>query len=336
MSPNVGLSHHEALEPLLAEHPQAVDFLTVRAEELLTPAHRHEATPALTDRFRVAVHGDFLALTASTPFDSLRARRLAGLADQCVFEWVAERLDAPSEPVAHLLDHVVERVEQLQDFLGAAVLVSNGARFHGPATPTTASLAFLSTLAQRTGCGLLLDLDTLCDEAPVASSPDGKVRAEKDTDAEPGNADPLMEDLMALDFDAVRGLAIRGLPPDRTVHASVAPLGDRPAALLDRLVAACRRLRGVTIDLGPERLLATDIDVLADGLGRMRTGLPDHSGVLAFPGTTTDRQGSAAPRPRGYLPGHGRGAPMRLVHCTPEADTPPAAGAGDTPPISGG
>lgn len=336
MNPNLGLSHREDLEPLLASHPHAVDFLSVTAEELLVTADRHDGTPALTDRFRVAVHGDFLALTATTAFDSLRARRLASLADQCVFEWVAERLDAPSEPMADLLDHVVERVEQLQDFLGAAVLVSNGARFHGPATPTTTSLAFLSTLAQRTGCGLLLNLDTLCNEAPSAAPPDATVRTGGSADGEPANADPLIGDLAALDFDAVRGIAISGLLLDRTTRTSLDPLAERPAALLTRLVAACRRLRGITIGLGPEHVRATDIDVLADSLGRMRSALPGHAGVVAFPGATSDRQGTAAQRPRGYLPGHGRGAPMRLVHCAPEVDTPPAAGVGDTPPNSGG
>lgn len=332
MNPNLGLSHHEALEPLLARHPQAADFLSVTAEELLVTAERHDATPALTDRFRIAVHGNFLALTASTPFDSLRARRLASLADQCVFEWVAERLEAPAEPVADLLAHVVERVERLQDFLGTAVLVSNGAGFPGAAT-SGGALPFLSSLAHRTGCGLLLDLDALCTDEPPLADADGRAGAH--AAREPSGIDGLIGDLGALDLEAVRGIAIRGLLIEGAVPAPAEALRNRPAALLKRLVSDCRRLRGISIGLPPAELAAIDIDALADGLDRMRSTLPRQAGVVAFPGITTDRPGSPAPRPRGYLPGHGRGAPMHLVHCTPEADTPPAAGAGDTPPGSG-
>jgi len=332
VNPNLGLSHHEALDPLLARHPDSVDFLSVTTDALLAPSPWHDATLALTERHRVAVHGNFIALTASTTFDSLRARGLAKLSDQCVFQWVAERLDAPSEPVADLLEHVVERVEQLQDFLGASVLVSNGPDFHGPATPTATTLAFLSALARRTGCGLLLDLDALCDGAPPVKTSD----ADGSSDHEPSDSEMLIGELGALDLDAVRGLAIGGLVLDGAVHPSVHPLQDRPAALLKRLVTDCRRLRGITIGLPPANVAAIDIDGLADGLDRMRATLPRPAGVVAFPGITADRPATVAPRPRGYFPGHGRGAPMHLVDCAPEADTTPVAGAGETPPGSAG
>lgn len=335
MKPSLGLSHHQAFEPVLAAHPDAVDFLSVTTEALLAPEPRHDATLALTDRYRVALHGSALALTASAPFDTLRARRLASFADQCVFEWVAERLEAPTDPVPDVLDHVVERVERLQDFLGGAVLVSNGLGFHGAATSTTATLAFLSTLAERTGCGLLLDLDTLCHEAPLAAASDPEGCPGDATGNAASDLDPLIAALGALNLDAVRGIAIRGLLVDSAAQASGDTLGTRPAVLLKRLVAECRHLRGITIALAPPDAGAIGIDDFVASLDQMRSALPRPAGIVAFPGLAADRQDTAAPRPRGYLPGHGRGAPMRLVHCAPEADTPPATGAGDTPPTSG-
>lgn len=335
MNPDLGLSHHEAIAPWLATHADAIDFLSVTTETLLAPSPDRDATLALTDHFRVALQGNYLALTGSGAFDSLRARHLASLADQCVFDWVAERLDAPAEPVVDLLDHVVERVERLQDFLGAAVLVSNGAGFLGDATSTT-SLAFLSALVDRTGCGLLLDLDALCSEGRCPAERADAGDAEAATHDAAAAPDPLVAELDALDLDSIRGIAVGGLLSADAGGAPGELLGDRPAALLTRLVAACRRLRGITIGLTPARVEAIGPEGLAEGLDRMRSALPRPAGIVAFPGTATDRQGPATPRPRGYLPGHGRGAPMRLVHCAPEAETPPAAGAGDTPPTAGG
>lgn len=325
MTQNLGLSHHVTLDSLLETHPEAIDFLTVRTGSLLDDAPGHDAAPALTERFRVAVHGNYLGLTAATAFDSHRARRLASLADQCVFEWVAEQLDRPTTPIPNLLDHVAERVERLQDFLGVAVLVSNSSGFRGGPASLDSSFAFLSALAERTGCGLLLDLDALC-------------RDDRAVDATAGNdavtpSHALGFDLHALNLDAVHGTAVSELLVD-AAPSTHRREDDRVGALLMRLVAECRRLRGITIGLSPDAIRSIGTDGLVSGLDAMRKALPGRAGVVAFPGVTTTKPGLAAARPRGYLPGHGRGAPMRLVHCTPEAETPPAAG--DAPPTSGG
>ena len=325
MTQNLGLSHHGALDALLATHPHSLDFLTVRTWSLLDDAPGHDAAQALTERFRVAVQGNCLDLTAATAFDSHRARRLASLADRCVFEWVAEQLDRPATPNPNLLDHVAERVERLQDFLGATVLVSNGSGFHNGPGSLERAFAFLSTLAERTGCGLLLDLDALCRDARAVDAPGGQDPATTFPPADPG--------LRALNLDAVRGIAIGRLAAYRDPSAH--PRDDGCIrTLLTRLTAECRWLRGITIDLSPDAIRSIGTDGIVAGLDALRMALPERASVVTFPGTATTKPGPAAPRPRGYLPGHGRVAPMRLVHCAPEAETPPAAS--DAPPTSGG
>ncbi len=325
MTQNLGLCHHDALAALLATHPDSIDFLSVRTGSLLDDAHGRDATLALTERFRVAVHDNHLDLTAAQPFDSHRARRLASLADQCVFEWVAERLEAPATPLPDLLDHVAERVERVQDFLGTAVLVSNSAGFRNGPGSLESSFVFLSTLAERTGCGLLLDLDALCQDAHAFDASAGTETATSTMPPPP--------DLRALNLDAVRAISVGGLFTEAR-PSDHARRDDGAGALLVRLAAECRRLRGITIGLAPDAIGSIGIDGIVSGLEKMRTALPGRAGVVQFPGITTAKDGLAAPRPRGYLPGHGRGAPMRLVHCTPEAESPPAAS--DAPPIGGG
>jgi len=186
------------------------------------------------------------------------------------------------------------------------------------------SLDFLSV---RTG-SLLDDApghDALCRDARAVDAPGAHDPATTFPPADP--------DLRALNLDAVRRIAIGRLAVDRDLSAH--PQDDGcVGTLLTRLTGECRWLRGITIDLSPDAIRSIGTDGIVAGLDAMRMALPGRAGVVTFPGTTTTKPGLAAPRPRGYLPGHGRVAPMRLAHCAPEAETPPAAS--DAPPTSGG
>jgi hypothetical protein len=328
----LGLTYHDALQAVLATRPGALDFVSVRTEHLLSDAPGHDSGPVLPDRFRVAVQGSFIALTAATAFDTGRARRLATLADEHVLEWVAERLDAPTAPIDDFLEHVVERVERLQDLLGAAVLVSNGAGFLGGPASMDTSLSFLSALAELSGCGILLDIDALCRDARSMEAP-GSDRTGIPTVPMPFTVHetPDPPDLRALNLDAVRAIAVDSLLADGDA-ASRDPLQTPAGALLMHLVTGCRRVRGITVGFPPEGIRSIGTDGIVTGIARIRAALPGRAGVVAFPGVVAATQSPPPPRPRGYLPGQGRTAPMRLVHCTPEAETPPAAN--DVPPTS--
>lgn len=56
------------------------------------------------------------------------------------------------------LDHLVPRIQQVQDYLGQQLLIENIARYFSYDHSTIPEWQFLTELVQRSGCGVLLDL----------------------------------------------------------------------------------------------------------------------------------------------------------------------------------
>lgn len=57
------------------------------------------------------------------------------------------------------LDHLVDRVQQAQDYLGRQLLLENPSTYVRFRHSTLSEAEFLNQLAQRSGCGLLLDIN---------------------------------------------------------------------------------------------------------------------------------------------------------------------------------
>ncbi|WP_455217097.1 MNIO family bufferin maturase [Kaarinaea lacus] len=59
------------------------------------------------------------------------------------------------------LEHMVERIDQVQDYLGMQILVENVSSYLEFASSTIPEWEFVSALAQRSGCGVLLDVNNV-------------------------------------------------------------------------------------------------------------------------------------------------------------------------------
>lgn len=123
--------------------------------------------------YPLSVHGVGLSLGSSDPLDESHLRELAALVAHLEPALVSEHLSWTSVDARHFhgllplpyteetLVHVARRVETVQERLGRPLLVENVARYLDFAESTLAEGQFLSDLARRTGCGVLLDLTNL-------------------------------------------------------------------------------------------------------------------------------------------------------------------------------
>ncbi|WP_322103754.1 DUF692 domain-containing protein [Paraburkholderia sp. J41] len=121
----------------------------------------------------VSLHGVGLGLGSAAPLDTAHLAKLARLCERIEPAVVSEHLCwgrsaagalhdlLPMPLTLATLDHLSARVAQMQDALRRTVLIENVSayvRFRGD---TLSEAEMLAALAQRTGCGVLLDVNNL-------------------------------------------------------------------------------------------------------------------------------------------------------------------------------
>ena len=132
---------------------------------------------SVLDRVRrerpVALHGTTLSIGSTDPLDRSYLARLRALADRTQPVWVSDHLAwasldgrelelLPLPYTEECLDHFVARVAAVQEALGPTpLLLENPATYLEFTTSTIPEWEFLAAVAQRTGCGILLDLTNL-------------------------------------------------------------------------------------------------------------------------------------------------------------------------------
>jgi uncharacterized protein len=169
----VGLKPEHA-DLILTERPE-LGFFEIHAENYMGaggPPHR--LLEAVRETYPLSVHGVGLSIGGSDPLDREHLRRLRAVVDRYRPGVVSEHLawsthagrflnDLLPVPLTdHTLATVADHVAQVQDVLGRRILLENPATyvlFEESRIPET---EYLRLVAERTGCGLLLDVGNVC------------------------------------------------------------------------------------------------------------------------------------------------------------------------------
>ena len=121
--------------------------------------------------FPVVLHGVSLSIGSTDPLDDLYLDRLAALASRAEPAWVSDHLCwtgtgghnlhdlLPLPWTEEALDHVVERVGRVQDRLGRRIALENVSTYLRFAHSTMSEEVFLSEVARRADCLVLLDVN---------------------------------------------------------------------------------------------------------------------------------------------------------------------------------
>ena len=151
-----------------------IDLLEIHAENYFGDGgilhHQLERLHALLP---LSIHGVGLSVGGAAPLDAAHLAQLRRLCERhppvLVSEHLAwagdsEQFLADLLPIAYtpeVLNRTVDHVAQLQDTLGRRVLIENPATYLTFAHSAMPEAEFLAELVQRSGCGLLLDLNNL-------------------------------------------------------------------------------------------------------------------------------------------------------------------------------
>ncbi|MEW9806820.1 DUF692 domain-containing protein [Mesorhizobium sp. ZMM04-5] len=166
---------------LKPEHYQAifdgepdVGFFEVHAENYMGaggPPHRW--LEAIAERYPLSLHGVALSIGAARPLDKAHLARLKALVERYAPRSFSEHLAwsthdlgffndlLPLPYTEETLDRVSAHVDETQQALGRRMLIENPSTYVLFEESTIDEIDFLAAVSERTGCGLLLDVNNV-------------------------------------------------------------------------------------------------------------------------------------------------------------------------------
>ena len=154
--------------------PGAVVWLEIHAENYMGDGGRPLAQlRALAERFPLSVHGVGLSIGGEGPLDEDHLARLKALCGWLRPTSFSEHLAWSTHEGAFLNDllplpytaatvaRVADHIDRLQEVLGRRMLLENPSAYLAFAEAEMGEIAFLTEVARRTGCGLLLDVNNV-------------------------------------------------------------------------------------------------------------------------------------------------------------------------------
>jgi uncharacterized protein (UPF0276 family) len=173
-SQGFGLGLRAVYFPEIFGNPQPVDWFEIISENYMVPGGRPLAT---LDRIRadypMRMHGVSLSIASTDPLDFDYLRELKKLAARVEPELVSDHLAwtgvgglnlhdlLPVPLTQEALDHCVDRVARVQDFLGRRIALENPSTYVAFAGAEWSEAEFLAELAARADCLLLLDVNNV-------------------------------------------------------------------------------------------------------------------------------------------------------------------------------
>lgn len=151
-----------------------VGWLEIHAENYMGAGGRPIAQlRALAERFPLSVHGVGLSIGGEGPLDRDHLGRLRHLCGWLKPASFSEHLAWSTHDAAFLNDllplpyteatlaRVAEHIDEVQEALGRRMLLENPSVYLDFAETSIAEIDFLTEVAARTGCGLLLDVNNV-------------------------------------------------------------------------------------------------------------------------------------------------------------------------------
>ena len=127
----------------------------------------------IRSRYPLSFHGVGLSLGSTDPIDHAHLHKLKGLIDRFEPAFVSEHLSwssvggrffndlLPLPSTAESLDHICARIDEIQTILQRPLLIENITRYLTWRDSPIPEGSFMAEAVNRTGCGILLDLNNV-------------------------------------------------------------------------------------------------------------------------------------------------------------------------------
>jgi uncharacterized protein (UPF0276 family) len=151
-----------------------IDWFEIISENFMVPGGRPLAIlEKIRAGYPILMHGVSLSIASTAPLDLDYLASLKALARRVQPKWISDHLcwtgvhgvnlhDLLPIPYTHeALEHIVSRVQKVQEVLGQAIALENVSTYVRFEHSEITECEFVSELSRRTGCWLLLDINNV-------------------------------------------------------------------------------------------------------------------------------------------------------------------------------
>ncbi len=163
----------EYYETIVETRP-AVDWFEIISENYMVdggkPLHFLDR---VRENYPVVMHGVSLSIGGTDPLDQAYLKRLKQLIDRVEPQWVSDHMCWTGQGGHNLhdlmplpfnqeaIDHVVARVQQVQDYLGRQILLENASSYVSYVQSEMTEWEFHTEIMQRADCLMLFDINNV-------------------------------------------------------------------------------------------------------------------------------------------------------------------------------
>jgi uncharacterized protein len=160
-------------DDVLATHPP-VDWFELLSENYMVPGGKplHYLDRICAD-YPVVLHGVALSIGSSDPLDREYLKALKALAQRTQPQWISDHLCwtgvtgknshdlLPIPYTEEALEHIVPRVQAVQDYIGRRILLENVSSYVTYKESELTEWQFIGEIARRADCLILLDVNNI-------------------------------------------------------------------------------------------------------------------------------------------------------------------------------
>lgn len=156
------------------EHLPSVDWFEIISENFMdTDGKARRNLARVREHYPIVMHGVSLSIGSVDVLNSEYLRKLKQLAHDIEPAWISDHLCwtgvnhknlhdlLPVPYTEEALQHIVSRVQQVQDFLGRPIALENPSTYLEFSSSQMPEAEFLAELTRQSGCQLLLDVNNV-------------------------------------------------------------------------------------------------------------------------------------------------------------------------------
>ncbi|MFK7815799.1 MAG: DUF692 domain-containing protein [Gammaproteobacteria bacterium] len=156
------------------EHKPDVDWFEVHSENFMVAGGKPKYNlHAIREHYPLVLHGVSMSIGSTDPLDFYYLKKLKTLVAEVQPEWISDHFcwtsvgDINSHDLLPMpyneeaIQHLVDRINQVQDFMGRQILFENVSSYLTYKNSEMEEWEFISEIVKRSDCKILLDINNI-------------------------------------------------------------------------------------------------------------------------------------------------------------------------------